>query len=178
MTRFTRVVVVAGLTVVGSAMPSVHTSAQSRSGAQAQIVGAWLLQTRTVQSSSGEVLQDPVLGPQPIGRLVYDVSGVVMLTMMRLGRTQPISTPANPDDAGNARVILGYDAYFGTYSVDEGAGTVTHHVEGSLFPEDLGKDFTRSFTIAGDTFTLSFASTSPAGASVTRTLVFRRARSG
>lgn len=176
MTRVIRGVVVASLVVMGNATASVHTSAQNRSGARAQMVGAWLLQTRMVRSSSGEALQDPVLGPQPIGRLVYDASGVMMLTMMRQGRTEPISAPLNLEDAKNPRVILGYDAYFGTYSVDEAAGTVTHRVEGSLFPEDLGKDFTRSFTIAGDTFTLAFASTSPGGASVTRTLVFRRAR--
>ena len=57
----------------------------------------------------------------------------------------------------------------------EGA-TITHHVDGSLFPEDLGKHFTRFFTIEGDTFTLRFTSKSADGGEVTRTLVFRRAR--
>jgi hypothetical protein len=72
--------------------------------------------------------------------------------------------------------VLGYDAYFGTFTVDEAAGTVTHHVQGSLFPEDLGKDFVRRFRVDGDTFELSFTSPSPDGASITRTLVFRRSR--
>jgi hypothetical protein len=95
--------------------------------------------------------------------------------MMRPGRGAAIGTPANSGDAGNPRVILGYDAYFGRYSVDDRAGTITHRVEGSLFPEDLGKDFVRPFTLDGDTLTLKF--TSPAeGGGVTRTLVFRRAR--
>ena len=64
----------------------------------------------------------------------------------------------------------------GTFSVNESDGTITHHVEGSLFPEDLGKDFRRSFKLEGDTFTLSFTSKSPEGFDVTRTLRFRRAR--
>ena len=38
-------------------------------------------------------------------------------------------------DSANARVILGYDSYFGRYTIDERAGTITHRVEGSLFPE-------------------------------------------
>ena len=90
-------------------------------------------------------------------------------------RAAAIGAPATPADAANPRVVLGYDAYFGRYSIDERAGTITHHVEGSLFPEDLGKDFVRSFTLEGDTFTLRFTSTSD-GAAITRTLVFQRSR--
>ena len=72
-------------------------------------------------------------------------------------------------------IPVGYDPYFGRYTVDDRSGTVTHRVEGSLFPEDLGKDFVRPFTLDGDTLTLKF--TSPAeGGDVTRTLVFRRVR--
>jgi hypothetical protein len=59
--------------------------------------------------------------------------------------------------------------------VDERAGTITHHVEGSLFPEDLGKDFVRRFTLTADTLTPSFTSAAP-GENVTRTLVFTRSR--
>jgi hypothetical protein len=65
---------------------------------------------------------------------------------------------------------------FGTFQLNEAAGTITHHVQGSLFPEDLGKDFQRAFRIEGDTFTLSFTSKSPDGFEVTRTLRFRRAK--
>ena len=34
----------------------------------------------------------------------------------------------------SAQTILGCDAYFGTYAVDEQAGIVTHHLESVLFP--------------------------------------------
>jgi hypothetical protein len=116
-----------------------------------------------------------VLGEKPLGRLYYDASGLVSLQMMRLGRSAAIGKPTSPKDAANARVILGYDSYFGRYTIDERAGTITHRVEGSLFPEDLGKDFVRGFTLEGDTLTLTF--TSPAdGSEVTRTLVFQRLR--
>ena len=63
-----------------------------------------------------------------------------------------------------------------TFTVDETAGTVTHHIQGSLFPEDLGKDFVRRFRVDGDTFELSFTSRSGDGSESTRTLAFRRSR--
>ncbi len=149
-------------------------AAQGRGSARPRLLGAWQLQSRTVRTATGAAVADPVLGQQPLGLLVYDASGRVMLQMMRQGRARAISVPANPQDATNARIVLGYDAYFGTFTVNDAQGTITHHVEGSLFPEDLGKDFVRNFTIAGDTFTLIFTSKAADGADVTRTLVFRR----
>ena len=115
---------------------------------------------------------DPVLGERPSGRLVYDVSGAMSLQMMRTGRKDAITTPANAKDKTNPRVILGYDSYFGRYTVDEKAGTVTHHVEGSLFPEDLGDDWVRPFTLNGDTLTLRLTGED----GLTRTLTFQRMR--
>src|ERR1051325_1972913 len=119
-----------------------------------RIVGTWQLMSRTVTRADGSKVIDAVLGEQPSGRLVYDASGAMSLQMMRTGRKEAISTPANAKDKANARVILGYDSYFGRYTVDEKAGTVTHHVEGSLFPEDVGDDWVRPFTLNGNTLTL------------------------
>ena len=79
-----------------------------------------------------------------------------------------------PDEAKAA--ITGYTAYFGTYTINEAEGTVTHRVQASLFPEDLGKDFVRLFTLEGDTLTLSFTSPSAGGSKITRTLTFRRSQ--
>ena len=149
-------------------------SARARSAAE-RIVGAWRLETRTVRRADGTLVADQVLGEQPLGRLYYDASGGVMLQMMRRGRQAAIGTPADARDAKNPRVVLGYDAYFGTFTVDERAGTITHRVEASLFPEDLGKDFVRFFTLDGDTLTLHFTSTAD-GSAITRRLVFQRSR--
>jgi hypothetical protein len=159
---------VSGLGLVGC------VSTPNKAGAREQILGAWRLESRTVRKASGETLLDPVLGQAPSGRLFYDASGHMMLQMMRQERAQAISMPPNPQNAANPRIVLGYDAYFGTFAVNEAEGTITHHVEGSLFPEDLGKDFTRVFRIEGDTFTLSFTSKSAEGFEVARTLRFRR----
>lgn len=141
--------------------------------ARQRIVGTWELKTRTVTRKDGTTIVDPVLGAKPTGRLVYDGSGAMSLQMMRTGRTDAISTPADAREKANPRVILGYDSYFGRYTVDEKAGTVTHHVDGSLFPEDLGSDWVRPFSLQGDTLTLRLTSVDDG---LTRTLVFERMR--
>ena len=161
------------LPVMVAATFDLQTPAPRPANSAAQrIVGTWQLITRTVSRADGTVIVDPVLGEKPTGRLVYDTSGAMMLQMMRTGRKEAISTPASAGGKANSRVILGYDSYFGRYTVDEKAGTVTHHVEGSLFPEDLGDDWVRPFTLQGDTLTLRLTGED----GLTRALVFQRMR--
>ena len=45
------------------------------------------------------------------------------------------------------RVSRTFFAYYGTYSVDPAARTVTHHVQGSLRPSWVGTDQLRSFEL-------------------------------
>lgn len=151
----------------------LQTSAHVQPTSPSPIVGTWELVTRTVSRGDGTTIVDPVLGEKPTGRLVYDASGTMTLQMMRAGRKDAIATPAVAPDKASPRVILGYDSYFGRYTVDEKAGTVTHHVQGSLYPEDLGSDWVRPFTLKGDTLMLRVPS---AAEGLTRTLVFRRMR--
>jgi Lipocalin-like domain len=169
-----RLLTIGLIAVIGWSEVLGPASAQTNRDVRAQIVGAWQLESRTVRDAGGRTQNDPVLGETPAGLLFYDASGHVSLQMMRQGRSQPISRPSNPREAANARIVLGYDSYFGTFRVDEAAGLITHHVEGSLFPEDLGKDFPRRLTVQGDVLTLSFTSKSAEGAEITRTLRFRR----
>jgi hypothetical protein len=165
----TRLVLFVAVTV---ALASPDAAFAQASPAAQRIVGTWQLMTRTVTRKDGTAIVDPVLGEKPTGRLVYDASGATMLQMMRTGRKDAISTPADAKDKTNRRVILGYDSYLGHYTVDEKAGTVTHHVEGSLFPEDLGSDWVRPFTLEGDRLTLRLTSAD----GLTRTLIFQRLR--
>ena len=52
-----------------------------------------------------------------------------------------------PDEALAA--LDGHIAYFGTYTIDEPAQTVTHHRIGSVQPGDTA-DLVRKFTIEGE----------------------------
>jgi hypothetical protein len=61
-------------------------------------------------------------GGQPVGIIIYDRSGHMAVQIM----------PGKDGRAGaEASTFL---AYFGTYSIDEGAATVTHHREGDIRP--------------------------------------------
>jgi Lipocalin-like domain len=46
--------------------------------------------------------------------------------------------------------VQGSIAYFGTYSVSETDKTFATHIEGATFPDWIGTDQKRSFTISGD----------------------------
>jgi hypothetical protein len=49
-----------------------------------------------------------------------------------------------------AAAFSGYTAYFGTYTIDAKAGTVTHHLEGSLVPGRQGTDNVCWFELEGE----------------------------
>ena len=50
-----------------------------------------------------------------------------------------------------------YFGYFGKYSVDESAGTITHHVEGASHPNFAGTDQRRYFTLLANRLVLRTA---------------------
>jgi hypothetical protein len=56
-----------------------------------------------------------------------------------------------PEEAKIA--LTDYIAYFGTYTIDEQAGTVTHHRQDTVQPGDAG-DLIRRYEFAGDRLVL------------------------
>ncbi|MDP9087555.1 MAG: lipocalin-like domain-containing protein [Pseudomonadota bacterium] len=149
-------------------------------GVSAQLVGGWSLKSRVTTTADGKTLVDPGLSVLPNGVLIYDAYGHVAAQLSRAGRTvdmlgdecrKAMEVKGTND---TSQTILGYDAYFGTYTVDEKQGIVTHHLESALFPSDIGKSIIRHFTIAGDILTIKFTTTLGDGTPVTRTLVFSR----
>jgi hypothetical protein len=89
-----------------------------------------------------------------IGVMIYDALGNMAVQVMP-GRTRPkySGTQPTPDEAKAA--ITGYLAYFGTYSVDERAHTITHHRQGSLNPGQAGEDAVRRYEFgSGDRLVL------------------------
>lgn len=154
--------------------------ALSTSSVRAQLIGSWRLVSRQSRRANGEVETDAGLSATPLGILIYDQSGHVAAQLSRRDRSiailpeecqAAITTKGTPD---TAQTILGYDAYFGTFKVNENDGTVTHHLEAALFPGDIGKDIERHFTISGDQLTITFNTTTREGVKVTRTLIWQR----
>jgi hypothetical protein len=114
-----------------------------------RLLGSWRLQSWDIRSPTGEI--EYPLGPDPLGRLIYDPDGSVSAQLMRRDQTRFASDDwrhATVDE--KARAWGSYFGYFGTYTIDKEAHAVTHHVEGSWFPNLIGSDEVRYFQFEDD----------------------------
>lgn len=114
------------------------------------LVGTWQVEEIRDTDTAGKVTYP--YGEHPIGYIVYDPTGHMHVQVMRTPATPPFASGDDADgtDAEVRAAYRGYVAYFGTYSVDARAGTVVHHVEGSLMPGYTATDQPRPFVVRGD----------------------------
>ncbi|HEY8794848.1 MAG TPA: lipocalin-like domain-containing protein [Gemmatimonadaceae bacterium] len=129
------------------------------------LVGTWHLVSRIVTLPDGTVMRDVGLGASPLGTLTYTADGNVAAQLMSRNRPDTVdcTTTSSVSMENNDRSINHYDAYFGTYTVDESRHIVTHHLLGALAAEDVGKNLVRQFVVAGDTLTIVTSTESSQG---------------
>ena len=144
--KITRAVIAVAVVIASVSWGTVHAGrpAAPQASLRDELVGTWKLESRVIRHADGSTNLDPEFGKQyPIGYIMYDRTGHMAVQFMGINR---------PDTRSSA----GYEAYFGTYTVDGRANppTVTHHIEGSLRPGGVGKDFTRDLLLKGDSLTL------------------------
>lgn len=90
-------------------------------------------------------------GASPKGMIYYGPHGEMSVQIAPdVARTRAANV-MTPDEAFIA--LKDYIAYFGTYSIDESAGTVTHHRQATIQPGDAG-DFVRRIEFIGDRLVL------------------------
>jgi len=107
--------------------------------ARERLIGSWK------EISSEESLPDgTVLHLDEVGLVTYDRSGHMS------GQSMRRSEPKQHVPSDSIYQSSGYDAYFGTFTVDEVKHTVTHHVEGGVARQFVGKDLVRSYSFEGD----------------------------
>jgi hypothetical protein len=135
--------------------------------------GTWKLISRIDCTRNGERRVEPSLGEDPVALLFYDRSGNFAAQFMKRDRSGPISDVA-ASASNNSRAQGGYDAYFGTYTIDETEKTVTQRLVGALSKENVGLVVTRRMLVEGDTLTINLETTSAAGEAVIRTLMWSR----
>jgi hypothetical protein len=103
-----------------------------------RFLGTWRLISTTAAGK-----EDPNRGLRPTGLIIYDTKGNVAVQIQPdRPREKYVGTQPTPEEAKAA--LAGYTAYFGTYSIDEKAGTVTHHRTGNINPGGMG-DFVRRY---------------------------------
>jgi hypothetical protein len=81
------------------------------------------------------------------GLMYYDGLGNMAAQVMPArARSKYAGPQPTPDEAKEA--ITGYLAYFGTYTVNERAHTITHHRRASINPGQVGDDAVRRYEFA------------------------------
>ncbi len=124
--------------------------------ARKRFVGVWkLVSGESKDEVTGEVRYP--WGKNPVGRLVYDDSGRVFAQLMNPGRKSvggvanrgAASAIANASAEEMREMLTGFNSYFGTFDVDESAGTLVHHLESALIPSWVGSDQRRKYEFSG-----------------------------
>ena len=140
----------------------------------ATLPGTWRLVSRIDMTAKGERRIDPTLGEDPVALLFYDRAGNFAAQFMKRDRSAAAEIVAVGPARNNSRARDGYDAYFGSYTVDDAAGTVTQELSGALSKENVGHVLTRGMAVDGDELKIELETTSVEGEPVTRTLRWKR----
>jgi hypothetical protein len=139
----------------------------------AVILGIWKLNSRKDVDDAGQVRIDPFLGQDPLGTLCFGPSHFAAQFMKR-DRSPQENVSQRIQATNNTVGVNGYDAYFGTYSVDEIAGTLTTHIEGSIFPANVGSTYVRDVRVMDNELIVQLHTTAVDGTIITRTNTFFR----
>jgi lipocalin-like protein len=115
------------------------------------LIGAWRL-VSVEDHRPPDVLF--ALGPNPRGMIIYTATGKMAVQITRAPQSHFSSgyNKAAPEEIRTA--YEGYYAYFGTYDVDFDKRIVTHHLEASLRPMEVGENYQRAFELSDDRLVL------------------------
>lgn len=139
-----------------------------------ELVGAWRLIKIEVIGSNGRVT-DPFYQADSVGAILYDASGWMSVQIAAPHR-QPLVGPVARGQGDVDQRLAAFDtyyAYFGSWSVDDTRGTVTHHVVASMNPSETGLDYLQKVTLQGDLLTFTGQDT-VSGRPVVRIKVWQR----
>jgi lipocalin-like protein len=120
--------------------------AQAQDAPAKRLVGAWRLVSVEGTSPVFKFVFD-----HPHGLIIYDPSGVVSVQQANIGDRKPFAKgPAAGTLEEKAESFDSYGAYYGTYTVDASAGTVTHHIEDGSNPALRGRENVRWYEFQGN----------------------------
>jgi hypothetical protein len=140
-----------------------------------QFIGTWKLVSFEFRDSNDNVTYP--FGKDAIGVITYDQVGYMSVQLMIVDRPRFLSDDpqrGTPDEIKAA--FEGFISYFGTFTVSESDRTVTHHLDGSSFPNWVGGDQKRFYKFSGNRLTLSTPPIPVNGVSMTGHLIWERMR--
>ena len=110
-----------------------------------KFIGSW----RLVETTSDGKIR-PERGAKPIGMITYHESGW-MAAQIQPDRPPVGMAGKEPTGEEAQKALVGYTAYFGTFTVDEKRKVVTHHRKGSVSPGwEQRPDFERAYEFVGN----------------------------
>ena len=110
-----------------------------------QLLGAWRYVATRINGGNWD------RGANPKGMIYYGPHGEMAVQIAPDIKRLRAGAVMTPEEAKIA--LTDYIAYFGTYSIDRQAGTVTHHRQDNIQPGDRG-DLVRRFELDGDRLVL------------------------
>jgi len=147
------------LTIVASP-GSLSAQHGRQDGIADAVVGTWRLVSYEDTDSAGH--HSYPFGTVPLGLLVYTADGHMSIQIAKTPLLPNLpasyddsSTVASIDRADLVRMLDGYVAYFGTYSVDTTRRLIIHHVTADLSRLYPGTDQPRPFRLVRDTLILT-----------------------
>ena len=141
----------------------------NEASARKKFVGVWKLVSGESRDQVTSEVRYP-WGTKPVGRLAYDDAGRVFAQLMNPGR-RSVGGMANRGAAAAIatasaedmrEMLTGFNAYFGTFDVDEPARTVIHHLQSALIPSWVGTDQRRKYEFSGSNRLIMFNTASQA----------------
>src|SRR3954471_650387 len=124
---------------LGLALGLLVSAPASAQGCASPLVGAWRMTSLEV-GTEGHRQAVPYSG-----QIIFTGSCTVSVQAMN----PDANAPATP------YTMNGYEAYYGTVTIDEAAKTFTMTVESSLVRNLIGQSMTRVFEVSGDTLVLT-----------------------
>jgi hypothetical protein len=118
-----------------------------------QLIGAWRLVSIDFSGPNGPIV-DPFYQTDSMGIIVYDSSGWMSVQIAAPHRPKlevpALRAPSTTTRSLSRRKAAAFDtyySYYGTWSLDEERGVVTHHVMSSLIPAETGRTYAQDVTL-------------------------------
>jgi hypothetical protein len=135
--RFSLIAVMISVVGIAQTQPASKQPAKPRTDKE-RLIGAWHLAHIESPGTDGNATETP----QPTGMLLYTRDGHVSVQLMY---------PKSASGVSNQYVLNGYEASFGSFTIDEAKHTLTHHVIGSNTGDMVvGKDLPRRYRFRED----------------------------
>ena len=137
-------------------------------------IGTWRLLSTEFRAEDGSAAESPY-GTAPQGILMYDAHGNMAAQISRGARTPfSVNDRKGGSDAETRAAFESYQAYYGTYRIDEQRSVVIHTVTQALIPNWTGGEQQRKYEFTDGRLILRTPPMLVGGKKVAGTLTWER----